>query len=108
LQTKISSARQEEPHYDVLAAGVAGASATILTLLTVLGATNSTLVSTIYLKVLLEAQLLLLELALIFGIAALISRSDTHKKTLSHLSGYILIGGTLLLWVSATIIITTG
>lgn len=98
----------QEPHYDVLAAGVAGASATILTLLTVLGATNSTLVSTVYLKLLLEAQLLMLELALIIGIGALINRVEAQKKMLSHLSGYMLIGGTLLLWLSATIIITRG
>ncbi len=96
-----------EPHYDVLAAGVAGASATILTLLTVLGATNSALVGTAYLKILLDSQLLLLELALISGIAALINREDSRKRVMSHLSGYLLIAGTLLLWVSATIIIET-
>jgi len=99
---------QEEPHYDVLAAGVAGASATILTILTVLGATNTTLVSTGYLKILLEAQLLMLELALISGISALISRGASRKKTLSHLSGYLLILGTLLVWVSATELIVSG
>ena len=98
----------EEPHYDVLAAGVAGASATILTILTVLGATNSTLVSTNYLKLLLEAQLLMLELALISGIAALISRDGSRKKLLSHVSGYLLILGTLLVWVSATVLIVDG
>jgi len=96
-----------EPHYDVLAAGVAGASATILTLLTVLGATNSVLVGSSNLKGLLEVQLLTLELALITGIAALMSREEYRKKLLSHLSGYLLIAGTLLLWVSATIIIVT-
>jgi len=48
-----------EPHYIVLAAGVAGASATILTLLTVLGATNSILVGSANLKSLLEIQLLI-------------------------------------------------
>jgi hypothetical protein len=104
LQTTV----QEEPHYDVLAAGVAGASATILTILTVLGATNATLVSTNYLKILLEAQLLMLELALISGISALISRDAPRKKTLSHLSGYLLILGTLLVWVSATELIVSG
>jgi hypothetical protein len=96
-----------EPHYDVLAAGVAGAAATILTLLTVLGATNSVLVGSANLKGLLEVQLLTLELALITGIAALMNRAETRKKLLSHLSGYLLIAGTLLLWVSATIIIVT-
>lgn len=101
--TSVSSI--QEPHYDVLAAGVAGASATILTLLTVLGATNSTLVSSDSLKALLEGQLLMLELALIVGIAALMNRSEARKRTLSHLSGYLLIAGTLLVWVSATIII---
>jgi hypothetical protein len=96
-----------EPHYDVLAAGVAGASATILTLLTVLGATNSILIGSSNLKGLLEVQLLILELALITGIAALMNREESRKKLLSHLSGYLLISGTLLLWVSATIIIVT-
>jgi hypothetical protein len=96
-----------EPHYDVLAAGVAGASATILTLLTVLGATNSILIGSSNLKGLLEVQLLTLELALITGIAALMNREESRKKLLSHLSGYLLISGTLLLWVSATIIIVT-
>jgi hypothetical protein len=96
-----------EPHYDVLAAGVAGASATILTLLTVLGATNSILIGSSNLKALLEVQLLTLELALITGIAALMNREESRKKLLSHVSGYLLISGTLLLWVSATIIIVT-
>ncbi|MDA4112313.1 MAG: hypothetical protein OK439_07205, partial [Thaumarchaeota archaeon] len=92
--------------YDVLAAGVAGASATMLTLLTVLG-TNSALGGTPLLKILFEAQLLVLELALISGIMALIRRIDSQKKTLSHLSGALLIVGTLLLWLSATIIIAS-
>jgi len=96
-----------EPHYIVLAAGVAGASATILTLLTVLGATNSILVGSANLKSLLEIQLLTLELALITGITATMNREESRKKLLSHLSGYLLIAGTLLLWVSATIIIVT-
>jgi hypothetical protein len=95
----------QEPHYDVLAAGVAGASATMLTLLTVLGTTNSSVEGSAFLKILFEGQLLLLELALISGIAALMRRAESQKKTLSHISSYLLIGGTLLLWLSATIII---
>ena len=97
----------QEPHYDVLAAGVAGASATMLTLLTVLGATNSSVAGSSFLKVLFEGQLLLLELALIAGIAALMRRNESQKKMLSHISSYLLIGGTLLLWLSATYIIET-
>jgi hypothetical protein len=96
----------EEPHYDVLAAGVAGASATMLTLLTVLGSTSSA-TDSILLKLLFEAQLLVLELALIAGIMALIRRDEAQKKLLSHVSGVLLIGGTLLLWLSATIIVAT-
>jgi len=95
----------QEPHYDVLAAGVAGASATMLTLLTVLGTTNVSVQGSSFLKILFEGQLLLLELALIAGIAALMRRAESKKKTLSHISSYLLIGGTLLLWLSATIII---
>ena len=98
----------QEPHYDVLAAGVAGASATMLTLLTVFGTTNSGIAGSVFLKILFEAQLLVLELALIVGIIALIRRSELQKRLLSHVSGALLICGTLLLWLSATIIIATG
>ena len=56
-------------------------------------------------KLLFEAQLLVLELGLIVGILALIRREESQKKFLSHLSGALLIIGTLLLWLSATIII---
>jgi hypothetical protein len=97
----------QEPHYDVLAAGVAGASATMLTLLTVFGSSNSLIGGSLFLKILFEAQLLVLELALIVGIMALIRRTEAQKKLLSHASGALLIGGTLLLWLSATIIIAT-
>jgi hypothetical protein len=97
----------QEPHYDVLAAGVAGASATMLTLLTVFGSSNSQIGGSLFLKILFEAQLLVLELALIVGIMALIRRTEAQKKLLSHVSGALLIGGTLLLWLSATIIIAT-
>jgi hypothetical protein len=97
----------QEPHYDVLAAGVAGASATMLTLLTVFGSSNSLIGGSLFLKILFEAQLLVLELALIVGIMALIRRTEAQKKLLSHVSGALLIGGTLLLWLSATIIIAT-
>ncbi len=97
----------QEPHYDVLAAGVAGASATMLTLLTVFGSSSSLIGGSLFLKILFEAQLLVLELALIVGIIALIRRAEAQKKLLSHISGALLIGGTLLLWLSATIIIAT-
>ncbi len=84
---------------------MAGASATMLTLLTVLGIPSSNLGESLLLKLLFEAQLLLLELALIAGIMALIRRVEDQKRILSHLSGALLIAGTLLLWLSATIIV---
>ncbi|MDA4130912.1 MAG: hypothetical protein OK457_09090 [Thaumarchaeota archaeon] len=95
----------QEPHYDVLAAGVAGASATMLTLLTVFGSSSSSVGGSVLFKLLFEAQLLVLELALIAGVMALIRRAEDQKRILSHLSGALLIAGTLLLWLSATIII---
>jgi hypothetical protein len=49
-----------EPHYDVLSAAVAGTAATMLTLLAMLGGSGAT---TVYLRMLFDSQLIVLELA---------------------------------------------
>jgi len=94
-----------EPHYDVLSAAVAGAAATMLTLLTTLGSTNTSISNNFFLKVLFEAELLVLETALMVGIVGLVRRSEGQKRKLSHLAAFILILGTLLLWISATVLV---
>jgi hypothetical protein len=100
-----STTSLHEPHYDVLAAAVAGASATMLTLMTVLGSVNSTIAANMFLKDLFEVEILVLEVALITGLGALIKREDSAKKNLSHASAGLLIVGTLLLWLSATLLV---
>jgi len=97
----------EPLHLEVLSAAVAGAAATMLTLLTVLGSTNSFITGNAYMKLLFEAQLLVLETSLIFATASLMRKSDLLKTRLARLSAWLLIGGTLLLWLSATILVET-
>lgn len=87
-----------EPHSDVLSAAVAGTSATMLTLLAMLGGSGLT---TIYQKMLFDSQLAVLELALIAGIAGIILRKTGQKKNLSHASALLLIIGTVLLSLGA-------
>jgi hypothetical protein len=101
----MSTSEANEPHTEVLAAAVAGAAATMLTLLTVLGSTNLQIISNTTMKALFESQLIVLETALIFGTAALMRKSDAAKALLAKTSAVLLIGGTLLLWLSATILI---
>jgi hypothetical protein len=101
----MATSEVNEPQFEVLAAAVAGAAATMLTLLTVLGSTNSFITSSQLMKGLFEAQLVVLETALIFGTASLMRRSDPIKKSLAKMSAWLLIGGTLLLWLSATILV---
>lgn len=102
----LSTIIENEPQIDVLAAAVAGAAATMLTLLTVLGSTNSLFTTGVLMKGLFEAQLLVLETALILGITALMEKHGrSKKKMLAKTSAWMMIGGTLLLWLSATTII---
>lgn len=89
-----------EPHYDVLSAAVAGTAATMLTLLAMLGGTGAT---TMYLKELYDSQLVVLELALVAGISGIISRGDSQKKNLSHVSAILLILGTVLVSLGAAL-----
>jgi hypothetical protein len=101
----LSTSENNEPHIEVLAAAVAGAAATMLTLLTVLGSTNLKIIDSLLMKSLFESQLIVLETALILGTASLMHRKDQVKKLLAKMSAWLLIGGTLLLWISATILV---
>lgn len=101
------SEREMTPHeanYNLIAAAVATAAATMLTLLTTLGTVDIVSRSSL-LKELLEAELLVIEFSLIVGVIALLRRGTTEKRTLVIAAAFLLIFGTLLLWLSATIII---
>lgn len=99
----MSLTSMHEPHYDVLSAAVAGTSATMLTLLAMLGGTGA---NTVFLKMLYDSQLAVLELALIAGIIGVIQRRESRKKSLSHLSAVLLILGTILVSIGAALPIT--
>ncbi len=72
----------------------------MLTLLAMLGGSGA---NTMYLKMLFDSQLLVLELALIVAIWAIISRGESNKRTLSHVSAILLIVGTILVSIGAAI-----
>ncbi len=93
-----------EANYNLIAAALATAAATMLTLLTTLGTTASVLASGA-LKALLEAQLLVIEIALILSVVSLLRRGEGIKRRLVVASAVLVVLGTLLLWVSATTII---
>ena len=97
-----------ESHYDLVSAAIATAAATMLTLLTTLGSTNGSIESSVFLRALLEVQLLVLELALMVGVFALLRRDEHQKRRLTFASAALLIVGTLLLWLSATVLIASG
>lgn len=92
-----------EANYNLIAAALATAAATMLTLLTTLGTTS--LAGNPTLKALLEAQLLVIELALILSVVSLIRPGQETKRKLVLTSAALVVLGTLLLWVSATSII---
>jgi len=94
-----------EANYNVIAAALATAAATMLTLLTTLGTTGAVTGSTT-LKLLLEAELLVIEVALILSVVSLLRRGEWVKRQLVRGSAVLVVLGTLLLWVSATIIIS--
>lgn len=89
-----------DPHYDVLSAAISGTSATMLTLLAMLGGSGAT---TVYLKVLFDSQLVVLELALIFGVSGIIRKPDSEKRRLSHVAAVLLIAGTILVSLGAAL-----
>ncbi len=93
-----------EANYNLIAAALATAAATMLTLLATLGTTGSVLESAA-LKALLEAQLLVVEMALILSVISLVLRGEGTKRRLVLLSAVLVVLGTLLVWVSATMII---
>jgi len=84
----------------VLSAAVAGTAATMLTLLAMLGGSGA---NTMILKMLFDSQLLVLELALVAGIAGLIRRRESQKRMLSHTSALLLILGTILVSIGAAL-----
>jgi hypothetical protein len=92
-----------EANYNLIAAALATAAATMLTLLTTLGTTS--LLGNPTLRLLLEAQLLVVEVALILSVVALVRRGQEAKRKLVLGSAALVVLGTLLLWVSATSII---
>ena len=93
-----------EANYNLIAAAVATAAATMLTLLTTLGTVDIVSKSAL-LKDLLEAEVLVIELSLLVSVVALIRRGQGDKRRLVLASSFLLILGTLLLWFSATDII---
>ena len=66
----------------------------MLTLLAILSGSGAT---KIFLKILFDSQLVVLELALVAGISGLIRRRESQKRTLSLVSEVLLIAGTILL-----------
>src|ERR1700722_5998397 len=105
LTTPVAS--PHESHYDLVAAAIATAAATMLTLLTTLGSSNSSIEGSLLLRALLEVELLVLEFALLVGVVALLQRREHQKRRYTFASASLLILGTILLWLSATIIIAS-
>jgi len=93
-----------EANYNLIAAAIATASATMLTLLTTLGTVDIISRSSL-LKGLLESELLVIEFSLLVSVVALLRRGQSAKRTLVLGSAFLLIAGTLLLWLSATMLI---
>ena len=93
-----------EANYNLIAAALATASATMLTLLATLETTGSVLGS-VPLKFLLEAQLLTVEVALILSVVSLVRRNEETKRKLVIASAVLVVIGTLLVWVSATVLV---
>jgi len=100
-ESSLDSQTIQEPHYDVLAAAVSGTAATMLTLLAMLG---GSVASTTWLKMLFDAQLAVIELALIAGIVGLIRRNESQKRRFSHVAAILLVAGAILLGFGAVIV----
>ena len=107
LSSRMTHTAELTPHeanYNLIAAAVATAAATMLTLLTTLGTVDIVSRSGL-LKGLLETELLVIEFSLIVSVVALLRRGQDEKRRLVFGSAFLLIFGTLLLWMSATILI---
>ena len=89
-----------DPHYDVLCAAVSGTSATMLTLLAMLGGSAA---STVFLRTLFDSELVVLELALIAGLSGIIRRPNSQKRSLSYFAAVLLIVGTVLVSLGAAL-----
>ena len=98
--TLTAAASGHDPHYDVLSAAVSGTAATMLTLLAMLGASSA---HTVFLRILFDSQLVVLEFALVVGITGLVQRRESRKRMLSHISALLLIVGTILVSLGAAI-----
>ncbi len=73
----------------------------MLTLLAMLGGSGA---DTVFLKMLFDAQLSMVELAMIIGIAGLVRREEVQKRQLAHVSAVLLILGTVLVGIGAAIL----
>jgi len=73
----------------------------MLTLLAMLGGSGA---DTVFLKMLFDAQLFVVELAMIIGIAGLIRRDEVQKRKLAHVAAVLLILGTVLVGIGAAIL----
>ena len=97
----MNAAPLHDQHYDVVAAAVSGTAATMLTLLAMLGGNSA---NTEFLRMLFDAQLVVVELAMIVGIAGLIRRDEVQKRELSHTAAFLLVVGTILVGIGAAIL----
>jgi hypothetical protein len=84
-----------------LAAAVSGTAATMLTLLAMLG---GSIASTVWLKMLFDVELVVIELALTAGILGLIKRDESQKRMFSHAAAALLVAGTILVGLGAAVV----
>jgi len=96
----LTATSAHDPHYDVLSAAVSGTAATMLTLLAMLGASSA---HTVFLRILFDSQLVVLELALIVGVTGIIRKPDSQKEKLSYFAAILLITGTVLVSLGAAL-----
>jgi hypothetical protein len=96
----LTAVSAHDPHYDVLSAAISGTAATMLTLLAMLGAGSA---HTVFLRILFDSQLVVLELALIVGVSGIIRRPDSQKQKLSYFAAALLIAGTVLVSLGAAL-----
>jgi hypothetical protein len=72
----------------------------MLTLLAMLGWSSA---HTVYLRILFDSQLVVLELALIVGVTGIIRKPDSQKEKLSYFAAVLLITGTILVSLGAAL-----
>ena len=101
-ESAIRECRRPNPERPLLTRSTTTA-ATMLTLPKTLGTTSAS--GSYTLKLLLKAQLLVIEVALILSVVSLLRRGEEVKRRLVLASAVLVVLGTLLLWVSATLIV---